>query len=299
MMAILVSKRMTSTLAPRRAARLERSCGPGPGDWLRSAPGRAGIERIEAFFGGHAYDPHRHDTYALGITLSGVQCFDYRGARSESVTGKVIAIHPDERHDGRAGAAGGFAYRMVYLAPRLVRDALGSRARSLPFVSAVVSHDIGLTRALRLFLGDLEHALEDLEADQAIAAVAEALLALDPSAQGRGEPPACAVAVERARAFLDAHFDRQVFSQELEAVSDLDRYTLARQFRARLGTSPYRYLTMRRLDNARVLLRQGETIADAAFGSGFADQSHMTRQFKLAYGLPPGRWRAIHSGGEP
>ncbi|EHD21211.1 MULTISPECIES: AraC family ligand binding domain-containing protein [Brenneria] len=30
------------------------------------------MERIEAFFHGNAYEMHRHDTYAIGITLSGV-----------------------------------------------------------------------------------------------------------------------------------------------------------------------------------------------------------------------------------
>ncbi|MFX6182848.1 helix-turn-helix domain-containing protein, partial [Acinetobacter baumannii] len=33
------------------------------------------------------------------------------------------------------------------------------------------------------------------------------------------------------------------------------------------------------------------SLAEAAFAAGFADQSHMTRQFKQAFGLSPGRWR--------
>jgi AraC-like DNA-binding protein len=279
--------------------RLERSCSPGPRDWLRLAPGRPGLERIEAFFEGHAYDAHRHDTYALGLTLAGVQSFDYRGARFDSTGGMAIALHPDEVHNGRAGRAGGFVYRMLYVAPSLIAEALGARARSLPFVRSVVSADPGLIAALRLALGDLERGPEELEADHVIVAIADALLALDPAAARRPPSPACAAAVDRARQFLDASFDRQVRSEELEMVAGLDRYTLARHFRSRLGTSPYRYLVLRRLDAARALLRAGETLADAAAASGFADQSHMTRQFKRAYGLPPGRWRAIHADDRP
>jgi AraC-like DNA-binding protein len=33
-------------------------------------------------------------------------------------------------------------------------------------------------------------------------------------------------------------------------------------------------------------------LALASAQAGFADQSHMTRQFKGAYGLSPGRWAA-------
>jgi AraC-like DNA-binding protein len=260
---------------------------------LRFAPSRPGLERIEAFFAGHAYDKHRHDTYALGYTIGGVQSFDYRGARVDSTAGKLIILHPDEAHDGRAGAAEGFRYRMLYVEPRLIREALGGR-RSLPFVPNAVSTDARLMRALRLALGDLDEPLEDLAADQGVLALAEALLALDPSAAARPAEPSCAIAVERGRQFLDAHLDRTVGSIELEAVTGLDRYALARHFRTLLGTSPYRYLTMRRLDRARALMREGHAISDAAYASGFADQSHMTRQFKQAFGLPPGRWRAVH-----
>ena len=80
---------------------------------------------------------------------------------------------------------------------------------------------------------------------------------------------------------------------ELEAVTGLARYALARHFRACLGTSPYRYLVMRRLDRARALIASGSPLCDAALAAGFADQSHLTRHFKRAYGLAPGRWRAL------
>src|SRR3546814_10185347 len=52
---------------------------------------------------------------------------------------------------------------------------------------------------------------------------------------------------------------------------------------------------MRRLDHARSAMRAGQSLAETALDSGFADQSHTTRQFKRAYGLSPGRWRAIEA----
>lgn len=44
-------------------------------DWILRAAPCGHVERIEAYFGGHGYDMHRHDTYAIGRTLSGVQSF--------------------------------------------------------------------------------------------------------------------------------------------------------------------------------------------------------------------------------
>jgi AraC-like DNA-binding protein len=284
---------MHTILGQRDQVRLERSCGPSPDDWIRFARPQAGLQRIEAFFKGHAYDPHRHDTYAVGYTMNGVQSFDYRGSRADSVRGRVMVLHPDELHDGRAGSDIGFRYRMLYIEPRLIRDALGEKMKTLPFVRNPVSSDPRLMQALWQALDDLNRPLEALQADQVVLSVAEALLALSSSAAQKTPAAICAAAVERARQFLDAHHDRSVSSEQLEALTGLDRYSLARQFRRQLGTSPYRYLTLRRLDHARSMVNAGRSLAHAALASGFADQSHMTRQFKRAYGMSPSRWRAI------
>ena len=50
---------------------------------------------------------------------------------------------------------------------------------------------------------------------------------------------------------------------------------------------------MRRLDRARGLIRAGQPLGQAAAAAGFADQSHMSRHFKRAYGLSPGRWARL------
>lgn len=271
---------------------LERSCACAT-DWIRCAPPQPGLERIEAFFAGHAFDLHRHDTYALGVTLTGVQCFAYRGVRQDSLAGNAIVLHPDERHDGHSGIETGFRYRMLYLAPRLIRDALGTRVRSLPFVRNAVTTESRLLAALQLALADIERMLEPLEIDRTVTGIAEALLAHDRSPSGRAHTARCPDAIARACEFLDAHFTQVVASETLEAVTGLDRYSLTRQFRAQLGTSPYRYLTMRRLDLVRARIAAGDGLADAALDAGFADQAHMTRQFRQAYGQTPGRWRSM------
>jgi AraC-like DNA-binding protein len=274
------------------AKRLERSCGAA-GDWIRVAPSCRGFERFEAFFAGHAFDPHRHDTYAIGFTLHGIQSFRYRGSAERSVSGQVFALHPDETHDGHAGDSQGFRYKILYLEPRAVQEALSEGRGPLPFVREAVSSNERLAAAILPALDDLDLAPEELHRDQIILDLAEALAAADRSVNSRKPSTVHWLAVRKAREFLDANARSVVTSPELEALTGLSRYALARHFRACLGTSPYRYLTLRRLDRARFLIRRGSTLADAAVSCGFADQSHMTRQFKQAYGMSPGRWAAV------
>lgn len=278
---------MVRNLNDSGRARLERSCGTATEDWLRIAPSAPGIERIEAsFVGGHGYDPHRHDVYAVGITLRGVQAFRYRGAVERCLAGELFVLHPDELHDGRAGTSEGFRYRGLYVAPELIRSALGIRA-TLPFRRAPVSRDRRLAAAILPALDDLERPLDDLLRDQIVVELADAL------GSAAALPAAHWGAIARARDLIEANIHRGVDGGALEAATGLSRYALARQFRACLGTSPYRYLVMRRLDRARQLIQRGTPLADAALSCGFADQGHMTRHFRKTFGLPPGRWLAM------
>jgi len=274
--------------------RLGRSCKPAASDWIRIAPSGPALERVEAFFAGHAFETHRHDTYAIGFTLQGVQEFRYRGGAERSLAGQGFVLHPDETHDGHAGTDTGFHYKIVYVEPSAIRDALGARG-ALPFVRETVARHAAITRAILPALDDLDRPLEPLLRDQVILDLAEALEAADPSVVRRRVSARHGRAVALVRDFLDAHVATPVHSTDLETIAGLTRYELARQFRACLGTSPYRYLILRRLDRARTLIRQGTSLADAALASFFGDQSHMTRQFKKAYGLPPGRWAAMQA----
>ncbi len=64
-----------------------------------------------------------------------------------------------------------------------------------------------------------------------------------------------------------------------------------RLFKASTGLSPHAYLMMRRLELAKHLIQQGKTLAQAAYDAGFADQSHLPRHFKAAYGFTPGQFQ--------
>lgn len=272
---------------------------PTRADWIRSTRPRDGVELLRAWFGGRAYDRHRHDTYAICVTDAGVQQFDYRGAPRVSLPGQVVVLHPDEPHDGRAGADDGFGYRIVYLAPAMVADAaraLCGTAVPLPFAGDAVGANPLLAQALDDAFVSFPGALEPLAVDALIGDLTRGLLHADPSI-GHRRLACDTPAVERARQLLDAERTRIVTSSELEAVSGHDRFALARQFRQLHGTSPYRYLLMRRLDLVRRALRAGHALADVALAAGFADQPHMTRLFTATYGLSPARFRALTGSG--
>ncbi|MFP5076401.1 AraC family transcriptional regulator [Rhizobium sp. YIM 134829] len=250
------------------------------------------MERLEARFRGHGFSPHRHDTYALGLTLHGVQTFRYRGIERFSQPGQVIVLHPDEVHDGAAGTEAGLIYRMIYVPPELI-GAVEAHRRALPFAPEPVVSDAALAAALSELLADLDHAPAELLLDDVMARIA-AGLARQAGAPGRDIGAPARAAVLAVCDMLRARCGEAISSLELEAATGLDRYDLARQFRRLTGTSPHRYQVMRRLDLARQRLRQGSPLAQAAAEAGFADQAHFTRHFRKAFGMTPAHWLKLH-----
>jgi AraC-like DNA-binding protein len=262
-------------------------------DWLVSEAPAHGLARLRARLQREAYATHRHDTYTVALTECGVQEFDYRGGVHRSRTGQVVLLHPDEPHNGRAGTPDGFGYRTLYVEPAVLLDAvraIDGRARTLPFVAQPVCADAELAC---LLTGAFDGPLEALRAHAIVWGIARALC----RAVRRDASAVRAIdhaALSRARDFLTVHCMRVVRADELEAVTGLTRFELCTQFRSRFGTTPYRYLLMRRLDAARLRLLRGERLSAVALDCGFADQAHMTRAFKAAVGLAPRQFALLH-----
>lgn len=255
-------------------------------DWVRRGRSTEAIERFEAFFRGHGYTPHRHDTYAVGYTVSGVQSFRYRRSQRHGLPGTVLVLHPDELHDGHAGTAEGFRYRMAYVSPWQMQQVLGGTV--LPFIEGAVSRDPRLRASIVALLARLDGGLDPLEEADGLYDLARSLVAAAGHRLRKRAPDVAGVA--RAREYMLDDLGRPKTLEQLAHASGMDRWQLSRDFRAVLGTSPYRFLILRRLDQVRAHLLEGRTLASAALDAGFFDQSHMTRQFVAAYGVAPGRW---------
>jgi AraC family transcriptional regulator, arabinose operon regulatory protein len=78
----------------------------------------------------------------------------------------------------------------------------------------------------------------------------------------------------------------------LAAGVNLSRSRFAHLFRRETGLSPARFVRLRRLDRARVLLETTFlTVKQVMAIVGLNDQSHFSRAFRAHHGVSPRRWR--------
>ena len=115
------------------------------------------------------------------------------------------------------------------------------------------------------------------------------LLALATRAAGRGSAPPWLRGIER---LLAERFRHPPGLTELGRLADVSPSRLARAFRLRHGCSVGAFARRLRVAHAReAVLRTRRELAEIALESGYADQSHMIREFRRHLGCTPGELR--------
>ncbi|HEY9131484.1 MAG TPA: AraC family transcriptional regulator [Dyella sp.] len=256
----------------------------------------SGIESLRAHFQGHAYDAHAHDELLVGVTLHGVQRFRCRRAMHTSTKGRIMVIEPGAVHDGHAPEEAGFTYAMLYI-PRswMESEPDAGGASPLSSLSGWFRDTLGVDERLRKAILRAFAAVHGKEGrlarDLSVEALLRALKGKLADDESMSHKTARAPAVEQVRDFIHANLAMDIGLADLVRHTGMDRFRLNRMFTAAIGQSPHAYLVNVRLREARRRLAAGEAPADVAATVGFADQSHLGRWFRRAYGLGPGAYQ--------
>lgn len=94
--------------------------------------------------------------------------------------------------------------------------------------------------------------------------------------------------------YVESSLRRPLSLDDLSQVAGCSRFHFSRLFRRAVGASPMAYVTRRRLERVKeALIREpGKPLHQLASLFGYADQSHLVRQFRRQFGEPPKSWLA-------
>ncbi|MCT9622871.1 helix-turn-helix domain-containing protein [Curtobacterium sp. C2H10] len=122
--------------------------------------------------------------------------------------------------------------------------------------------------------------------------LAEAVLGAFRSDADRRGTAAPAGTVERAKAFMYAHFDRTIAATDIAAAAEVSVRTLQEGFQRREGSTPMAYLRDLRLEKARLGLQLADpretSVATVAHSCGFRHMGRFSGSYFSMYGEYPG-----------
>jgi AraC family transcriptional regulator of adaptative response/methylated-DNA-[protein]-cysteine methyltransferase len=97
--------------------------------------------------------------------------------------------------------------------------------------------------------------------------------------------------VQRAREYLDEHWDRTVTLDQLGRAVRMSPYHLQRTFKRVLGVTPKAYANARRMERMKSRLREGDTVSRATYEAGYGSGSRAYEQARGGMGMTPGTYR--------
>lgn len=92
--------------------------------------------------------------------------------------------------------------------------------------------------------------------------------------------------------YIEAHYDTPLLTSELAAIAAMSVAQFGRSFKAATGCSPHQYVTTRRIEHAKAMLRSGQlTITQIAYSCGFSSAAHFATVFGRYVGTTPSVYR--------
>lgn len=252
-----------------------------------------GAALLRGRFSDFSYDLHSHDTACFALLTAGAIRIRMRGGEFIARRGDLYAIDTDAAHAGGPVDAGGWKQRTLYVELDHLRALAGDErlVRAVTLGGPLI-RDAALSALLYQVHRCSQVQGPALLREERYLAFAARLFQRHVR---NGAPPAPAGKEERAvrlaREFLDHHLAEQRPLADIAGAAGLPVFRLFRAFQRSMGMTPHAYQRQARIRLAGTLLRLGRPLSDVAAASGFADQAHLTRSFRRATGVTPGRYQ--------
>jgi len=251
-----------------------------------------GLELLTCSDADYHFSPHFHDSYCIWLNARSAEAYTYKGNSGILQTGDVGIIAPGEVHSNSVVGSESRQLLTYYLDADLLQ-AIASDIMGLSNPSVELPTDFHSDPEAHMGLITLWQALKTsqstMERQSAFYEVLSLLInryatPTQPVIDAGREQKRTSVVIEQ---FHD-RIDEDLRLDELANLVNCTPYYLIRFFKKNIGMTPHAYLLHLRLEKAKNLLRQGHSIVDTAFATGFTDQSHLTRHFKAKFSIPPG-----------
>jgi AraC-like DNA-binding protein len=254
---------------------------------------------------GYAIEPQAE--YVFGVVVD--QPMRSRRGRERRLVrpGQLVAWDPTQAHAGIAVDGRPWSARLLVVEAADLAELASDHERDVladvAFPNPVHSDPELASSFLRLY-ATLERPGSRLEQDEQLTRWLRTLIERSCAVRTPRSPPSPRDdrALRLACDYLGDRPERNIGLDELAAAAGIGKFRLVGLVRERTGLPPHALQLAHRVRLARRLLEAGQTIADTAAATGFADQSHLHRHFQRSLGVTPGEYQRrlnVHPSDSP
>ena len=249
------------------------------------------VALLSATMSDFAYSRHAHEEYSIGVTMKGRQDFFCGQRFHKSPSGSVLVFNPEDIHDGHAGDNQGLEYIMLYIHPKILTPLFQSmghigdhelRFNDVLFDAPTLRHHIW-TMASLVQSKQVSH----IEYESALYMLAQSLIQHQGSFEPAYKKTRTDTLLMKAKSYIHDHLCHDISVDDISLAANMSKYHFIRLFRAQFGITPHQYVLNCRINLARQVMQDGFSATHAAMASGFADVSHLNRNFKKVFGMTP------------
>ncbi len=248
--------------------------------------------------------PHTHDCWEICYAVSGRGEFTLNGTRHGISSGDLIIVAPFDSHF----ECGTIRESVELFFLKVRNDAQVFRALNLPFTGSVFLHTRRVPEIEQVLKNILVERLEEkegyefiLEAELMKLFVLTGRIYRQDAGSGAGPESLSELigakklnVVSQVKQFIDENLNREIALNDLSGMFFVSPQHLIRLFKAVTGSTPKQYITERKMEKAKELLRlTGMKIERVAEELGYTNIHYFYRVFKKETGMTPVAYRGL------
>ncbi|GKV65133.1 MULTISPECIES: AraC family transcriptional regulator [unclassified Sporosarcina] len=237
---------------------------------------------------------HFHEHYTIGFIERGHCLVSCKNQEYTFSSGDIILLNPYDNHTFIPKGDETILYRGFIIHPEVMEELIlkVTGQNHLPIFPKTLVRDEELSDCLRNLFHMIVNGFSEIEKEESLFFLATILIGKYSQSFEKCLLK-CQEEVERACDFINRHYTENITLEQICQYAALSKSTLLRVFTKAKGITPYRYMITIRISKAKKMLEQGVLPVDAAFKTGFSDQSHFTNYFTTFIGISPGAYRNL------
>ncbi|WP_431359993.1 AraC family transcriptional regulator [Acinetobacter tandoii] len=265
-----------------------------------SDPNMPYVETRKACHSRACYHAHSHPTFSIGAVDVGQSVFSSHFVGTQKIeSGTLVLIPANVEHSCNPEPDQAWSYQMMHLDMLWLRQLLHETKQDFR-CDAVPQYKPQLYQSERLY-SDFCYLNQSLF-DSSISYLQKEQLLIQTLTELLFPNLHLELLSENSYAQQEFHLllfrlgasDEFLTLEQLSKQSGLSRYAIIRLFKSNLGLTPHAYQLNLKINQARMLLRQGKDIIELSYQLGFSDQSHFQRVFKQLTGTTPKFYQKQH-----